>query len=200
MFTRLIFRTYFDADDILIYFNNLAKQDIPTLEKILEISRVLVRRYASQDAYNQALSKAESTAASTLMKVPHGTPAECDIPATSIQSASTQQAAADDDDLSSPESDDDDIPEDALAPDDSINPLSAETTVANDAEEKKHFFEDKGFDGDRVLANEALFLMEAGQWVEAAYAVPEGDIGRVYEILLVSVFVPVVEKIFAQVQ
>ena len=34
-----------------------------------------------------------------------------------------------------------------------------------------------------------LLQLEAGQWVEAAYAIPEGDIGRMYEILLVSVSV-----------
>ncbi|KII90232.1 hypothetical protein PLICRDRAFT_108509 [Plicaturopsis crispa FD-325 SS-3] len=40
-----------------------------------------------------------------------------------------------------------------------------------------------GFHGDRVLANEILFLQDMGWWIEAAYAVPEGDIGRVWEIM-----------------
>jgi hypothetical protein len=46
--------------------------------------------------------------------------------------------------------------------------------------------EKAGFDGDRVLANAILFLQDAGWWVEAAYAVPEGDIGRVWEIMKVT--------------
>jgi len=39
------------------------------------------------------------------------------------------------------------------------------------------------FDGDRVLANSILFLQDFGWWVEISYAVPEGDIGHVFEIL-----------------
>jgi hypothetical protein len=70
------------------------------------------------------------------------------------------------------------IPEDAPAEDDSVNPLTVEMAAAEG-------IEDEGFNGDRVLANEALFLMEAYQWVKAAYAIPEGDIGRMYEVVLV---------------
>ena len=44
------------------------------------------------------------------------------------------------------------------------------------------------FDGDRVLANSILFLQDFGWWTELAFAVPEGDIGRVFEILKVSNF------------
>lgn len=42
------------------------------------------------------------------------------------------------------------------------------------------------FDGDRVLANSVLFLQDFGWWIEIAYAVSEGDIGRVFEILKVT--------------
>lgn len=45
------------------------------------------------------------------------------------------------------------------------------------------------FDGDRVLANSILFLQDFGWWTEIAYAVPEGDIGRAFEILKVNLFV-----------
>ncbi|KIJ89643.1 hypothetical protein K443DRAFT_154869, partial [Laccaria amethystina LaAM-08-1] len=44
------------------------------------------------------------------------------------------------------------------------------------------------FDGDRVLANSILFLQDFGWWTEIAYAVPEGDIGRVFEILKIWIF------------
>ncbi|KAJ7920412.1 hypothetical protein B0H13DRAFT_1446442, partial [Mycena leptocephala] len=39
------------------------------------------------------------------------------------------------------------------------------------------------FSGDRALANEVLFLQDMGWWVIAAHAVPEGEIGRVWEIM-----------------
>jgi len=42
-----------------------------------------------------------------------------------------------------------------------------------------------GFDSDHVLANSILFLEDFGWWIEAAHAIPEGDVGRVNEILKV---------------
>ena len=45
--------------------------------------------------------------------------------------------------------------------------------------------EASNFDGDYVLANSILFLQDFGWWNEIAYAIPEGDIGRVFEILKV---------------
>ncbi|KAJ7876604.1 hypothetical protein B0H13DRAFT_2548460, partial [Mycena leptocephala] len=49
--------------------------------------------------------------------------------------------------------------------------------------------EPPGFNGDRVLSNAILFLMEFGWWVELNYAIPEGDVGRVLEILKILIFV-----------
>jgi len=46
--------------------------------------------------------------------------------------------------------------------------------------------EAENFDGDRVLANSILFLQDFGWWIEISYAVPEGDIGRAFEILKVK--------------
>ncbi|KAJ7495706.1 hypothetical protein B0H11DRAFT_2002186 [Mycena galericulata] len=48
--------------------------------------------------------------------------------------------------------------------------------------------EEAGFDGDRVFANAILFLMEFGWWIELNYATPEGDVGRVMEILKIFIF------------
>ncbi|KAF8054715.1 hypothetical protein FPV67DRAFT_1657784 [Lyophyllum atratum] len=50
-------------------------------------------------------------------------------------------------------------------------------------EKNKVHVEAEGFDGDRVLANSILFLQDAGWWIEASYAIPEGGIGRAYEIM-----------------
>ncbi|KAF7371892.1 hypothetical protein MVEN_00046600 [Mycena venus] len=45
-----------------------------------------------------------------------------------------------------------------------------------------------GFTGDRVLRNSQIFMLEFGWWIEMAWAVPEGDIGRVWEILKIWIF------------
>jgi hypothetical protein len=57
--------------------------------------------------------------------------------------------------------------------------------VVKEAEPKVHQ-ERPGFTGDRVLRNSEIFMLEFGWWIEMAYAVPEGDIGRVWEIMKVS--------------
>jgi hypothetical protein len=45
------------------------------------------------------------------------------------------------------------------------------------------------FSGDRTLANECLFLQDMGWWVIASHAVPDGEIGRLWEIM--KVFIPI---------
>jgi hypothetical protein len=55
-----------------------------------------------------------------------------------------------------------------------------------DSSQSKLHREHAGFTGDRVLRNSEVFLMEFGWWNEMAWAVPEGDIGRVWEIFKVS--------------
>ncbi|KAF8233981.1 hypothetical protein L208DRAFT_1377073 [Tricholoma matsutake] len=52
----------------------------------------------------------------------------------------------------------------------------------------KVYQETDEFDGDQVLANSILFLQNFGWWIELAYAVPEGDIGWIFEILKVWIF------------
>ncbi|KAJ6601765.1 hypothetical protein DFH09DRAFT_900277, partial [Mycena vulgaris] len=48
--------------------------------------------------------------------------------------------------------------------------------------------EKPGFTGDRVLRNSEIFLQDFGWWIEFAHAVPEGDIGRVWEIMKIWIF------------
>lgn len=120
---------------------------------------ILVDRYASQDAYEQALSKAESTDAPAPMKVKFGL----------SWSSSTPGASS----LSMPET----------------NMAVSETTPDLPYENlPKAHQESNKFDGDRVLANSILFLQDFGWWTELAYAIPEGDIGRAFEILKVNNF------------
>ncbi|KAE9394068.1 hypothetical protein BT96DRAFT_828278 [Gymnopus androsaceus JB14] len=56
-------------------------------------------------------------------------------------------------------------------------------------ESSKVHKEAPGFDGDCVLANSILFLMEYGYWIEASYAIPDGDIGRYWEVMKIWIFV-----------
>ena len=58
-------------------------------------------------------------------------------------------------------------------------------SATNEVLEGKIHTEKPSFDGDRVLGNSELFLQDFGWWIEAAYSVPEGDVGRMYEILKV---------------
>ena len=123
---------------------------MPSLETLLTQADVLVKCYASQDAYEQALSHTESKDAPDHMKVPFGSP----IIATSSSDMETGSQQSD-------------LP--AL-------PIEDVPKVHQEADE---------FDGDRVLANSILFLQDFGWWTEMSYAIPEGDIGRAFEILKV---------------
>jgi len=121
---------------------------------------ILVDRYASQDAYEQALSKAESTDAPAAMKV------KC-CPSWTSSSHGVSSMVMN---MEVPSSQDTNAPS---LPNESV-PMAYQET-------------DK-FDGDWVLANSILFLQDFNWWMELAFAVPEGDIGRVFEILKVSNF------------
>ncbi|PBK64863.1 hypothetical protein ARMSODRAFT_892428 [Armillaria solidipes] len=65
---------------------------------------------------------------------------------------------------------------------------SDEKVDKGDQKESPPFKEDDGFDGDRVLANSVLFLRDFSWWIEAVYAVADGDIGRAFEILKIWIF------------
>ncbi|KAJ7155664.1 hypothetical protein C8R46DRAFT_910243 [Mycena filopes] len=90
----------------------------------------------------------------------------------------------------------DDTPSSWKTPDGSpwTAPCAPETPIpdtdksAADGEGPKTHTELPGFDGDRVLGNSILFLMEFGWWVEMNYAIPEGDVGRLFEILKIFIF------------
>jgi hypothetical protein len=155
-------RIYFGADDILTYFADLAiRQELPSVDALRSIARTLVRRYASQEAHEQALSLTESRNAKSNMAIPFGKPfrpIETQTPGLTTSTSETETARESTEERPN---------------------VVIEDTV-------KVHVEKEGFDGDRVLANEILFLQDAGWWIEAASAVPEGDIGRVYEIMKVK--------------
>ncbi|KAJ7622877.1 hypothetical protein B0H17DRAFT_1219140 [Mycena rosella] len=68
------------------------------------------------------------------------------------------------------------------------DPKAARPESAADEDGPKMHKEPPGFNGDRVLSNTILFLVEFGWWVELNYAIPEGDVGRVLEIFKIFVF------------
>ena len=146
-FCNAIRVSYGAKPDLLSHLKSLAtKNELPSLDTLIQQAGSLVDRYASQDAYDQALSKAESGDAPETMKISFG-------PAWTNQSTGSTDSAP--------------VP---LLPTEDVPKVHKE---AND------------FDGDRVLANSILFLQDFGWWIEIAYAVSEGDIGRVFEILKV---------------
>ncbi|KIM79541.1 hypothetical protein PILCRDRAFT_10365 [Piloderma croceum F 1598] len=151
-------REFFLTDNILEYFKKLADGHLHLkLDKLIELAPVLIRRYASQDAYEQALSRTHSLNAPANMKVPIGTP----------WSPPVLSATAHSDEMAS-----------------EVNAANIEKGNL----EKPPHVEADGFDGDRVLADSILFLENFGWWIEAVYAIPEGDMGRVVEILKIWIF------------
>ncbi|KAJ7754309.1 hypothetical protein DFH07DRAFT_705528, partial [Mycena maculata] len=135
---------FFGADNILTYFEHNAAPDLDTL---WENAQTLVRHYASQEAYHQALSRDFSDSVSAQMKVPRGTPWTAPIHPNSHHDHAEENPA--------------------------------------DGEEPTAHVEAPNFSGNRTLANECLFLQDMGWWVIAVHAVPDGEIGQLWEIMKV---------------
>ncbi|KAJ7933175.1 hypothetical protein B0H13DRAFT_1856462 [Mycena leptocephala] len=170
--------------DLLSHFDELAAHGaLPTLDDLLEQASILRERYACQSAYEQSLDQSEQENAAPRRKFPQGS-------AWTVPCAPepTPESAPE----SAPEPDaDDDMPDLQDIPEDPADGQQDEAPadVAPAAEPKqdeggpKVHEEIPGFDGDRVLSNAILFLMEYGWWIELNYAIAEGDVGRVFEIL-----------------
>ncbi|KAF8159999.1 hypothetical protein B0H34DRAFT_797183 [Crassisporium funariophilum] len=160
-------RVHLDATpDLLLYFKSLASScNLPSLDTLLRKADILVGKYASQDAYEQALSGTESREAKATMKIKSR-------PTTTAQGSANASA--------------------------STVVIETETHADENTEADPPFlptenvpkvYQEVGdFDGDQVLANSILFLQDFGWWIEISYAVPEGDIGRAFEILKIWIF------------
>ncbi|KAJ7656705.1 hypothetical protein B0H17DRAFT_955911, partial [Mycena rosella] len=133
------------------------KDCLPTFDELLQQASIIRERYASQMAYEQSLDKTEQDDAPDRTKFPEGSP-------WTPTKASEPPAAQPDADVHMP---------------------AARPESAADEDGPKMHKEPPGFNGDRVLSNAILFLMEFGWWVELNYAIPEGDVGRVLEIFKV---------------
>ncbi|KAF8212894.1 hypothetical protein K438DRAFT_2167933 [Mycena galopus ATCC 62051] len=65
----------------------------------------------------------------------------------------------------------------------------APTAPPKPAEDAPKVHQEKpGFHGDCVLRNSQIFLQDFAWWIEFAHAVPEGDIGRVWQIMTIWIF------------
>lgn len=172
------------GSDLLSHFDELDENDcLPTFDDLLEQASILRERYASQPAYEQSLDKADQDSALPRSKFLMGsawTPStgpEASSAANDIEMPGLNEIPDDDEAAENPHE----------------NPEIPTTPEPNDPTAKSHDTEDgpkvhkepPGFDGDRVLSNAILFLMEFGWWIELNYAIPEGDVGRVFEILKV---------------
>ncbi|KAJ7815739.1 hypothetical protein B0H14DRAFT_3111793 [Mycena olivaceomarginata] len=67
--------------------------------------------------------------------------------------------------------------------------LTLKDSTDHNRESKVKVHEEKeGFTGDRVLRNSQIFMQDFGWWVEFAHSIPEGDIGRAFEIMKIWIF------------
>ncbi|KAJ6616002.1 hypothetical protein B0H10DRAFT_2219881 [Mycena sp. CBHHK59/15] len=156
---------------------------LPDLDSLWASAHILVRRYASQEAYIQALDEKLANSASDDVKIPHGTQ----------WTAPVHNTSRDVHDDNSADEDEADEVVDGAGEGAELEAVywESESTSGNMGKKKKKkksvHVEDADFSGDQVLANEILFLQDMGWWVIAAHAVPEGEIGRVWEIMKVCI-------------
>lgn len=142
----------------------LAKEaKIPTFEWFIEKAEQIVARYMTPDAYEQALSQPLNDSTPDILKFPIGAPYTSQTISTQNPNTTREEIETDD-------------------------AVEAEAVPSSESQEKRPsaYIEKEGFTGDRVLANSILFKMEYSWWIEAAYAIPDGDIGRVWEIMKVG--------------
>ncbi|KAK7059604.1 hypothetical protein R3P38DRAFT_2388527, partial [Favolaschia claudopus] len=186
-------RIFFGVEDLLTDFP-IPNSPLPQIETLLSNASTLVRRYASQDACHQALDRDFYDSSSLDMRVPLGTPWTRPI---AEQTPSSELSNGDPGDVEIV----DEAADAAGHLGEYIEPGEQPPEIAqSDVEEapKKRKSKRKSkktmdhveaadFSGDRTLANECLFLQDMGWWIIAAHAVPEGEIGQLWEIMKVSI-------------
>ncbi|KAJ7043878.1 hypothetical protein C8F04DRAFT_1361422 [Mycena alexandri] len=176
-------RIFFGASDIITHFESTTVT-LPNFETLWANAQTLVRRYASQEAYKQALSRDFAESSSETMKVPRGTPWTAPVdPNLALDEEGPDNPA----DAEEPVNEPGDVfvePEEEV-----VDELSdAEESGKKKKHKKKKHVEAPDFSGDRTLANECLFLQDMGWWVVAANAVPDGEIGTLWEIMKIWIF------------
>ncbi|KAF8184385.1 hypothetical protein K438DRAFT_1544545, partial [Mycena galopus ATCC 62051] len=154
-------RVFFETEDLRKYFQDLAaKNEIPVLDVLRGYAYRLVDRYATQSAILTSLSASESLHPARENRVQEGS-----VWVTPLHTDAP-------------------TPRNPTIP---LRPAEDAPTVTPKAAPQVHQ-EKPGFDGDRVLRNSQIFLQDFGWWIEFAHSVPEGDIGRVWEIMKIWIF------------
>lgn len=171
--------------DLLTHFDELAAQDaLPALEALLGHARVLRERYATQAAYERSLDKSEQDDASATQRFPQGStwtaPCTLEVPIIEPDVDAEMPGLTD-------------IPDTPSAPATAEESSTAHKKPSNGPQLHQ---EPSGFDGDRVLSNSILFIREFGWWVEMNYAIPEGDVGRLLEMMKVIFILPACREPF----
>jgi hypothetical protein len=172
-----ICRISLGAEDLFAYFEaRAAANELPTLETLEEIAKDLNRRYSSSRAYHRALHEQDPDEQySVKVGSPWMPPAAEESSQNIISaSASTKRRRAKKPNKNTP---------------DSNNANDETPLLTKQAKGKKKtaiVAPNSSFQGDRSLAKSIKFMHEAMISREAAYAVAEGDIGRAYECVKVS--------------
>ncbi|KAJ7130913.1 hypothetical protein C8R46DRAFT_1235915 [Mycena filopes] len=171
-------RISFGADDIIEHFAQ-PMPNPPDLQALLATARKLVRCYASQQAYSQALDEDWVNSAPVDMKLPTGSPW--------VPPVDHSRARAGGDE---PEEDEPEAPIMDEGGEEAEIPSEPEDGGAKKSKKTRPsvHVEAEGFTSDRVMANEILFLQDMSWWVIASDAVPDGEIGRVWEVLKIWIF------------
>ncbi|KAJ7251675.1 hypothetical protein C8J57DRAFT_1238503 [Mycena rebaudengoi] len=173
------------TDDIITHFSTCPSTS--NLDTLWANARTLVRRYASQEAYHQALSRDFSDSASEEMKVPRGASWTAPIDPNAHREPATENVPEFDEtadgvaQLETFVEPDEEAPEEHISDSDEMGRKKKSTKHAGHTEAPD-------FSGDCTLANECLFLQDMGWWVIAAHAVPDGEIGRLWEIMKIWIF------------
>ncbi|KAJ7250957.1 hypothetical protein C8J57DRAFT_1666793 [Mycena rebaudengoi] len=138
----------------------------------------LATLFHNRAALRHSLSTEQATHPDRDNRIPEGSPW---IPplATSATASATSESEAAQLDIDTQA----DIPDLVDITDTPIGPPAQAPKAKANADAPKVHEEASDFTGDRVLRNSQIFMQEFGWWIEFAHSVPEGDIGRVWEIM-----------------
>ncbi|KAF7293112.1 hypothetical protein MKEN_01468500 [Mycena kentingensis (nom. inval.)] len=192
-----IWRIEFGADDLLSYFADVSNtRSTSDVSQLWDRAGKLVKRYASQQAFRNATRRDLADTASAAMRFQPGSRWD---PPEMARGRNSQRptrpagggANADDadgvqDDIAVAQAEGDEEAVDAIGEDTFLTESEddqLETGKRDKKKEPKPQAEAADFDGDRVLANEIIFLRDMSWWVIANHGVPEGEIGWVWEVL-----------------
>ncbi|KAJ6471022.1 hypothetical protein C8R45DRAFT_1165764 [Mycena sanguinolenta] len=176
-------RISFGAEDILEHFSR-PMANPPDIHLLWATARKLVTRYASQEAYDQAVDKEFFDSAHPDMKIPLGTPWV--PPKTTAPTQEDDEVENENENENENEEEVEQLVVDEPGQEEEI--LSDSEDGRKKKKKKRTHIEEEDFDGDRVLANEILFLQDMGWWIIADHAVPDGEIGRIWEIMKIWIF------------